>query len=123
MPPAEGRSEAEAQTQGGGEVIAQEEVSLEEFDGEWTCSACPVQAEGMVDGHSWYFRSRGEHWEFYVAEPGHMGYQVGLEGIPGWGIDREWGSWPEAGWMPFKTARRLIRLCVARWRRGELARA
>lgn len=28
---------------------------------------CPVQAEGIIDGLPFYFRSRGERWSFSVA--------------------------------------------------------
>lgn len=28
---------------------------------------CPVQAEGWIDAQRFYFRARGEHWEFHVA--------------------------------------------------------
>mgnify|MGYP001570443230 CR=1 FL=1 len=27
---------------------------------------CPVQAEGTINGHGFYFRSRGEYWYLYV---------------------------------------------------------
>lgn len=29
---------------------------------------CPVQAEGSIDGMPFYFRARGEHWSFSVAD-------------------------------------------------------
>jgi hypothetical protein len=28
---------------------------------------CPVQAEGYIEGHPFYFRSRGEYWALYVS--------------------------------------------------------
>lgn len=28
---------------------------------------CPVQAEGFIDGHPFYFRSRGEEWAIYIS--------------------------------------------------------
>lgn len=30
---------------------------------------CPVQAYGILDGHAFYFRSRGGHWYLAVAGP------------------------------------------------------
>jgi hypothetical protein len=31
------------------------------------CGACPVQAEGFVDGFPFYFRSRGETWSLSIS--------------------------------------------------------
>ena len=33
---------------------------------------CPVQIQLEVDGHSAYFRARGTHWSFQVAQPDHF---------------------------------------------------
>lgn len=35
---------------------------------EFTSSPAPVQAEGTVEGRSFYFRARGDTWQFTVAE-------------------------------------------------------
>jgi hypothetical protein len=56
---------------------------------------CPVQAEGTVGGKPFYFRARGEHWSFRVAEPGedpvgeaywerYRDYHVGEQFAAGW---------------------------------------
>jgi hypothetical protein len=31
------------------------------------CGACPVQAEGFIDGFPFYFRSRGETWSLSIS--------------------------------------------------------
>ncbi len=31
--------------------------------------ACPVQAEGTIDGHPFYFRFRGDEWSLTIAPP------------------------------------------------------
>jgi hypothetical protein len=28
---------------------------------------CPIQAEGYIGGHPFYFRSRGEYWTLYIS--------------------------------------------------------
>ena len=33
-----------------------------------TCSGCPVQYEGKVNGKTAYYRSRGGHWSFEICE-------------------------------------------------------
>jgi hypothetical protein len=35
---------------------------------QFTCIAAPVQAEGTIAGHAFYFRARGEEWTFALAE-------------------------------------------------------
>ena len=30
---------------------------------------CPVQAEGLIDGHPFFFRARGAHWSMTVGSP------------------------------------------------------
>lgn len=46
---------------------AEEERSGEGWHGRMTCSACPVQIEGEVDGHAFYFRARWDSWSFGVS--------------------------------------------------------
>lgn len=58
---------------------------------------CPVQAEGTIDGMPFYFRARGEHWSFSVADT--------PDGPPvegkGFYYEEDYGDEPyAAGWMP-----------------------
>ena len=40
------------------------------YGGQWTCTGCPVQAEGRLDsGRPWYFRARHGEWVLRVGEP------------------------------------------------------
>lgn len=57
---------------------------------------CPVQAEGTIDGHPFYFRSRGERWslEIQADQP--------------WSMGARYGTWPQAGYMPLDEAVELI---------------
>lgn len=57
---------------------------------------CPVQAEGEVDGFSFYFRARGNHWSFEI-------------GNNEWYREERYGDKPfEAGWMTHEEALILI---------------
>lgn len=49
---------------------------------------CPVQGDGEIDGHLWFFRARGSIWSFEVI------------GFPETNKTYPWGKWPDAGNMP-----------------------
>ena len=73
-----------------------------------TCSACPVQIEGTIDGVPYYFRARGEHWS--------MG--IGGDPIvePKWSRWEKWGDGPfDAGWMGVGEGVRIAGECIAAW--------
>jgi hypothetical protein len=61
---------------------------------------CPVQIEGEVDGKAFYFRARGQHWQFHVADREGLIFDKPLLFI-----DRLYNDEPyEAGWMPLHEA-------------------
>lgn len=81
----------------------------------------PVQAEGRCGGCPFYFRAKGEQWEFYAAyradadplavQPGADIVEEGFNDEAGMAIT---GTWlPEqifqAGWMAHENAERIIR--------------
>lgn len=70
---------------------------------------CPVQAEGTVDGKEFYFRARGDSWSMSIG-----GEDV--VGDPEWSYEEDYGSWPEAGWMPTDEALAFIDKAVALYR-------
>lgn len=92
---------------------ADEGVTCTSFGGN-----CPVQAEGTIDGHRWYFRARGAVTLSITASP-----PTGQ-----WPDDRlhfcaEWhkelpfdDSVNYPGWMEPDVAIALIRAGLARWR-------
>lgn len=45
-----------------------DQESGEGWSGRMTCHACPVQIEGEVDGHAFYFRARWGAWSFAVSQ-------------------------------------------------------
>jgi hypothetical protein len=83
---------------------------------EFTSTVAPVQAEGTVAGRPFYFRARGNTWEFTVAErdrddPAGLGEGDVTAG-------RAWyrsGTLPgrfDASWMPIVDATSLINECA-----------
>lgn len=83
----------------------------------------PVQGEGTVDGHPWYFRARGDHWEMVIADPCDADpVDVYGGGVAGWFARESWGTWPEAGYMPLQTAWAFAEATIMRFRAGTLER-
>lgn len=48
---------------------------------------CPVQAEGTVDGHEFYFRARGSYWSMSIGGDD-------VVGKPAWYYEEPYGSGP-----------------------------
>ena len=80
----------------------------------------PVQGEGSVDGHAWYFRARGVGWSFQIAEPAEVDWATADNSreVAGWSVEDE--AWAEeefaASYMPYATAWAIIQRCIARFR-------
>lgn len=67
-----------------------------------------MQIEGTFLGREFYFRARGRRWSIGVG-----GDPVSA---PQWSRGAEWGRGPyAAGWMPHKTAWRLVRKSLRAW--------
>jgi hypothetical protein len=83
---------------------------------EFTSTVAPVQAEGTVAGRSFYFRARGNTWEFTVAErEGDDPSALGEEDVAGGTAWYRSGTLPGrfgASWMPLEEARSLINECA-----------
>jgi hypothetical protein len=79
--------------------------------GEWkfTCCACPVQAEGTIDGLELYFRSRHDEWTFAIGADAVM-------------IDRREDGFfrrapvMDAGYLPLADAEAIIERCLGEYR-------
>jgi hypothetical protein len=79
---------------------------------------CPVQGDGLINGHRWYFRARGESWSFEVwaegvgipVDPGaDLGYELPQEeSVFERGDEYNPGDQFGAGYMPDEDARRFI---------------
>ena len=72
---------------------------------------CPVQARGSVDGRRFYFRARGDTWSFGTGSDDDQAVEA-----PDFLLERDYGSWPEAGWMHRHEAVGFIVEAVAAYR-------
>lgn len=78
---------------------------------------CPVQSEGFINDHPYYFRARGSHWTFAVAPVGEEAgwpYENSLYYKAGY-----IGEWPAAGWLPVKDAEKIVSDCAQEFRDGK----
>lgn len=82
---------------------------------DWCNGFCPVQAEGTVDGRAFYFRARGEHWQFHVSKDATHRFVNDL-----FYCDIEWPEGPYmAGWMSPIDVLKCLHLGVALYRQQE----
>ena len=84
---------------------------------EFTCTAAPVQAEGVVAGRRFYFRARGETWEFTIAErpesdPAALGPKDAAAGAAWYRSGLVPGGRFAASYLPLDQARSLIYECA-----------
>lgn len=75
---------------------------------------CPVQAEGTIDGKRFYFRARGDSWQFHVAET-----EAEIFTHPLFYTEQPYGTWPDAGWMPQHEAIHFIIVSTEAYRRSQ----
>lgn len=75
---------------------------------------CPVQIEGGFDDVAFYFRARGDHWEFHVFDGAPGSYVYSKADI--WSHDESYGEWPDAGWMPLGEALRFTIKAISMFR-------
>lgn len=76
----------------------------------------PVQAHGLIDGHFFYFRARGEEWRIEIG-----GSDDG-EQLPIFWHSEAWGTWPDAGYMSQDQAFELIKQGAAMFREQKPTR-
>lgn len=70
---------------------------------DWIGGNCPVQAEGAINGKSFYFRARGERWRMFIG-----GSDVVMD--PEWFYEEPYGEEKfAAGWMSEEEALGFIR--------------
>ena len=99
------------------------EVPELELCGHFTTHAAPVQAEGTVAGHAFYFRSRHEEWSFAVAlspeiDPADVCFpDQGFYREAPYGATRSFA----ASYMPLEKARQIITDCATEFFRGRTA--
>lgn len=85
-------------------------VTVDEFNG-W----CPVQGRGSIDSRRWYFRARGEHFQFHVAKADDHLFHNDV-----FYCDLEWPGEPfTAGWMSPADAIKCLQLVVSLYREAN----
>ena len=97
------------------------DVSELRLDGFFSCTACPVQAEGTIAEFPFYFRARHDKWTFAIALDSD-GDAVGIESSEqGFFRKASYGHGPhDAGYMPLDEARQIIARCVEEfWRENS----
>jgi hypothetical protein len=73
---------------------------------------CPVQGEGIVDGRTCYYRSRGDGWQFHVATADGTDALEHEE----WEYAEYKYIWPAGGYVAASVSEACIRKAVALWR-------
>ncbi len=94
-----------------------------ELRGRFTCHAAPVQVEGTVAQHAFYFRAKYDEWSFSVAlspevDPADICFsEQGFYRDATYGVARR----SEASFMSLEEARRIIVECATEFLRGRAA--
>ena len=85
----------------------------------FTCTACPVQAHGTVDGVPFYFRARYQWWTMEIG-PGNTHRRVDKEAAdddPYWEYEERWSDEEfAAGYMSLDEADGCMAKAAALWR-------
>lgn len=77
---------------------------------------CPVQIDGEVDGKWFYFRARGQHWQFEVAKTESDWLADNLL----YRTEKRYGDEPySAGWMPLHEAFGFVAQGIAAFREAQ----
>jgi hypothetical protein len=87
----------------------------------------PVQADGRLLGHPFYFRARWSGWSFTLCNNADIDPAALMEGdkpgmfsngeFRGFALWGEYGTSTEASYMPYVIAERLIRECASEYAR------
>ena len=77
--------------------------------------ACPVQGDGVIDGRECYYRSRGEGWQFHVAEPG----SEDVFAPEAWEYSECPYIFPDGGWVDASVSRACIEKAAALFRESQ----
>jgi hypothetical protein len=93
-------------------VITQEpEIIYTELGG-----ACPVQAEGTINGHPFYFRYRGDEWSLTIAPKN--GDPMDIDHAVYYRSRHDHTGEIFNGWMEDDEVREIISACAREWMEG-----
>lgn len=82
----------------------------------WLSGLCPVQSQGLIDGHPYYFRARHDKWSIRIAKNKSFDTDIAVDDPFAWEHREKYGEEPEAGYMPFIEALEFIEWSAKRWR-------
>lgn len=86
------------------------------IDVQWLSGLCPVQSEGVIDYHPYYFKARGDNWFIQIgSKPSPYTADVFTDENC-WEYGELYGEVPDAGYMPFIEALGFIEVAANRWR-------
>jgi len=98
------------------------EVPDLQLRGSFTCHAAPVQAEGTVAQHAFYFRARHEAWSFAVSLSPNVDPADIYSPDQGFYREASYGSSEfAASYMPFEEARQIVIDCARDFLQGRTA--
>lgn len=78
--------------------------------------ACPVQADGAIDGHPFYFRYRGDQWSLTIAPIGGDPMDT-IAAVYFRSRDNHTGEYFN-GWMEDDEVREIVVACAREWAEG-----
>ena len=78
------------------------------YELDWIGGNCPVQAEGKIDGHLFYFRARGDVLQMSVSETDPLGDDA-------WFFEQTYRMYPDAGYISQRVALFWIEFALAEW--------
>lgn len=82
------------------------EISIELIGGQ-----CPVQAEGKINGHAFFFRARGTRWSMEIAPSP----SVSALDPQAWRWEETFATWPDAGYISQEEALAKIEHAARIW--------
>ena len=83
--------------------------------------ACPVQADGTINGVPFYFRARGQRWQMAIGED-PVEISCGMK--DGWYKEEPWGKEMfDAGLMSEETAKEIIERCAEEYEKQQMIEA
>ncbi len=86
----------------------------------FTCTACPVQIEGEIDGLALYFRSRWDSWRLAIAKDLDQAVGAHRQADAAFYHESSAGlSGFDASWLDPEQVDQVVRACLTAFRAGQ----
>lgn len=92
------------------------EIGVEVY---WLSGLCPMQSQGWIHGHPYYFKARGDEWFVQIANQISPNIELPLESDDYTEYGASYGVFPDAGYMPFIEALGFIEQSAKQWRESR----